>query len=406
MRKWLSNSKRVQEIVEPKHAALHDERNLNDDESFAKASLGVRNDTQLEKILGIDWNCVSDEFLIQFTTLTESAKSLVPTKRNILSILAGLYDPLGFVSPLVVTIKVLFQELWIEGFAWDDELDENRKRRWLGWIEELERIGKVAVPRCFYGLFFGNVRCSLHGFADASVKAYCAVVYFVSELCGAYNIELLTSKTRVAPNKSHTIPRLELMSGRILAQLMSSVKHALGSEVEIIETYFWLDSKTALCWIYNRGEWNKFVRHRVNEILNLSRKEDWNHCPGEDNPADVGSRGTVASKLKDNTLWWKGPSWLAGPKDGWPMKNEIEATGESQSEAKQTVVLAANVEKVPSLENVLDIRRFGSLCKLVRVASFVVRFVNNLKARVIQVDIMKYRRNSGRYYETTRDICS
>jgi hypothetical protein len=98
--------------------------------------------------------------------------------------------------------------------------------------------------------------------------------------------------------------------------LISGVKHALGSEVEIIETYFWLDSKTALCWIYNRGEWKKFVRQRVNEILNLSRKEDWDHCLGEDNPADVGSRGTVASKLKDNTLWWKGPCWLAGPKDG------------------------------------------------------------------------------------------
>ena len=147
LRKWLSNSKRVQQIVEPKHAALHDERNFNDDESFAKASLGVRNDTQLEKVLGIDWNCVSDEFLIQFTTLTERTKSLVPTKRNILSILAGLYDPLGFVSPLVFTIKVLLQELWIEGFAWDDELDENRKRSWLGWIEKLERISLIAVPR-------------------------------------------------------------------------------------------------------------------------------------------------------------------------------------------------------------------------------------------------------------------
>ena len=115
----------------------------------------------------------------------------------------------------------------------------------------------------------------------------------------------------------------------------------------------------------------------------MSRKEDW----------------TVASKLKDNTLWWKGPSWLAGPKDGWPMKNEIEATGESQSEAKQAVVLDANVEKVPSLENVLDIRRFWSLCKLVRVTSFIVRFVNNLKARVkkeeMQVDILKPREISA-----------
>jgi hypothetical protein len=122
LRKWLSNSKRVQEIVEPKHAALHDVRNLIDDESFAKASLGVRNDIQLENVLGIDWNCVSDEFLIQITTLTERAKSYI------LSILAGLYDPLGFVSPLVATTKIFL-------------LDENRKRSRLGWIEELERIG-------------------------------------------------------------------------------------------------------------------------------------------------------------------------------------------------------------------------------------------------------------------------
>jgi hypothetical protein len=72
------------------------------------------------------------------------------------------------------------------------------------------------------------------------------------------------------------------------------------------------------------------------------------------------------------------------------MKNEIEATAESQSEAKQTVVLAANVEKVPSLGNVLDIRRFGSLCKLVRIARFVVRFVNNLKARVKKEEMQVY----------------
>ena len=325
--------------------------------------------------------------------MAKKAKGLVPTKRNVLSILAGLYDPLGLASPLVVTSKILLQELWKEGFGWDDELDEIKKERWVSWIENLERAREFTLPRCVYGQLSGQLRCSLHGFADASMKAYCAVIYFVSELNGENNVELLTSKTRVAPSKSHTIPRLELMSGRILAKLMSSVRLALENEVEILETYFWLDSKTALCWIYNKGEWKQFVRHRVNEILSLSRKESWSHCPGDDNPADIGSRGMLPSKLKSNMLWWKGPGWLTGPKCGWPVKGNIVLTSESQEEAKGTVVLATGFEHGSSVESVIDIHRFSSLCKLLRITSLVIRFVNNLKAKVekreMEVGILK-----------------
>ena len=111
--------------------------------------------------------------------------------------------------------------------------------------------------------------CSLHGFADASVKVYCAIVYFVYELGGSF-----------APLKMQTIPRLELMSGRILARLMETV---LEEEVEVQEVILWLDSKTVLYWINNAGEWKQFVRHRVNEILRLTNKEKWRHCPGEMN---------------------------------------------------------------------------------------------------------------------------
>ena len=103
---------------------------------------------------------------------------------------------------------------------------------------------------------------------------YCAVVYFVCEMYGAFSVTLLTSKTRVAPLKTQTIPRLELMSGRVLAK---TVHHALEGEVEIKGSRQWLDSKTALWWINNRGEWKQFVRQRVNEILRMTRKEDWAH---------------------------------------------------------------------------------------------------------------------------------
>jgi hypothetical protein len=98
---------------------------------------------------------------------------------------------------------------------------KERKKRWLSWVEDLERVSQIVVSRCIYGSLIGKT-CSLHGFADASLKAYCAVIYFVTELNNSYHVELLTSKTRIAPIKVQTIPRLELMSARILAKLMSS----------------------------------------------------------------------------------------------------------------------------------------------------------------------------------------
>ena len=83
-------------------------------------------------------------------------------------------------------------------------------------------------------------------------------------ITGMYHVEMLASKTRIAPMKAHTIPRLEMMSGRILVKLMARIKTVLEGEVEITEIYYCLDSKTAFCWIKNRGKWKQFVRYRLN----------------------------------------------------------------------------------------------------------------------------------------------
>ena len=87
------------------------------------------------------------------------------------------------------------------------------------------------------------------------------------------HVGLEASKTRVAPLKELSIPRLELISARVLVQLMHTVKNALQSQVKLDGVRFWLDSKTALSWIQNKGEWKKFVRHRVNQILKLTEKD-------------------------------------------------------------------------------------------------------------------------------------
>ena len=85
-------------------------------------------------------------------------------------------------------------------------------------------------------------------------------------------MKLLTGKTRVAPLKPLTIPILELTSARILATLMDKIRTALEVQIRIEETRYWSDSKTALCWIENKGEWKQFVRNEGVGALLWKRK--------------------------------------------------------------------------------------------------------------------------------------
>ena len=133
----------------------------------------------------------------------------------------------------------------------------------------------------------------LHGFGDVRKQAYCAVICLVQQQFSGTYARLTTSKTRLAPIKPKTIPRLELMAGSTLAALMDTVQDAIN--LEIYSTHLWLDNYTALCWIANRQEWKQFVKARVNEILSLTTENQWRHCPLEDNPADIGSRGMNAT---------------------------------------------------------------------------------------------------------------
>ena len=163
----------------------------------------------------------------------------------------------------------------MEQCEWDEELDLDKKDKWESIIKNLRSVGKLSLPRCLYEENAANVRnCWLHGFADASQSAYSAMIYLVYESDSGIKSQLICSKTRVAPLKKLSIPRLELMSARILATLMKVVFSALKSQLAIEGCRYWLDSKTALYWINNAGEWKQFVQHRVDEILKLTDKND------------------------------------------------------------------------------------------------------------------------------------
>ena len=199
-------------------------------------------------------------------------------------------------------VKIMFQDVCRQKSGWDDPFQGEVKQGVESWIKSLVDCQLITIHRCFWDRLPEVLHYSLHRFADASNKAYCADIYLVYITSTGRYTRMLTSKTRVAPLKKLSIPRLEPMSALMLARLMSNVETALSHQVGVKWSRLWLDCMTALQWIMNPGEWKQFIRHRVNEILKLSEKGDWSHCPGEENPADIGSRGVSTLELKQSEL--------------------------------------------------------------------------------------------------------
>ena len=199
------------------------------------------------------------------------------------------YKPLGFISPITVRFKILFQELCKDRLEWDDTLSGEILRKWR-YIATIFQQIVLTIPRCcFKGVEVNhNVTKRLIGFCYASKKAYAAVVYIKA---GNGPARFIASKTRVSPaNKEQTIPRLELLSSVLLARLLNSVEVALRPELQLQKPICFTDSRVTLYWIKGvEKDWKQFARNRVTEICKLVPPAHWNHCPGKDNPADLPS---------------------------------------------------------------------------------------------------------------------
>ena len=387
LRKWKTNADELSLKISDREneSPLLNEDNMEIDP--AKTNPASESDST-NKVLGLVWDKSADSLLFTFKKVLEHCHNTVPTKRVILSTLATLFDPLGLISPLAVPAKILFQDLCLTKLEWDETIPEDQISRWEEWIQSIRQVKAITTPRSMQKDIKGNiVKTSLHGFGDASGKAYCATIYVVHETSEGIYSTLVCSKTRIAPLKKLYIPRLELMAAKILTTLMETVINALGPHTKIDEVRYWTDSMTVLYWIQNRGEWKVFVQHRVDEILKLTKKHQWGHVLGLENPADLGSRGVTASHLCDSRLWWEGPQWLMEGMDSWPNYVFQNEPSEVKEERKREVVLMTTVEEPILLSQVIDIERFSTLGKLIRVTAYIQRFINNLKKRLAKNEI-------------------
>jgi len=258
LRKWKTNSPDQQRAITELEgmtksiSAPVQKVNKQDNESHVKSN--TQNDDIFVEVLGMNWNTNSDEIIFSFSELSKYASSLLLTKRSILKVTAKIYDPMGFLSPLVVEMKILFQELCIDKTNWDAELKGELLEQWKSILQDVSLIDCYRIPRCYLARHPVNVQ--LHGFSEASECAYAAVLYVRSTYNdGQVVVRLVASKTRVAPIKRQTTPRLELLGALILAYLANKLK-SLGTKILIV---LWTDSMTTLCWIKNERIWKQYV---------------------------------------------------------------------------------------------------------------------------------------------------
>ena len=265
-------------------------------------------------------------------------------------------------------------QLWLLKTEWDEVVPPSLLHQWLNFKEELIDICHIRIPRKLCS-DFALEKPSLHIFCDASQQAYGCCAYLSSNQHGRYASSLICSKSKVAPLEVISVPKLELCSAVLGAEL--GVKLLSELQVVISSINFWTDSKVVLAWITQPPhKWKTFVANRVAKIQECTSTIDWNYVSTELNPADIITRGCSLAQLATHKLYWHGPEWLCQPMTFSPSVIEEEEEVLEIPEAKiQDMVLTAHV--IPQFKETYS--RFSNYNRLIRIIARIVRWRNRIK---------------------------
>ncbi|XP_045076512.1 uncharacterized protein LOC121564685 isoform X2 [Coregonus clupeaformis] len=260
LHKFVSNSKHVLKSI-PKEECAESVKNLD-------MALG---EPLMERALGVQWCVSSDDFQLRVTV-----KEHPLTRRGVLSTVASIYDPLGFVAPVILLGKQILQQLCRDKAGWDEPLSEELKTQWESWLQDLQNLSNVRIRRCYIPANFIDVKqYELHHFSDASVTGYWECTYLRTiNTNGDVHCSLVMGKARVAPTKVTTIPRLELSAAVVAARTSVVLRKEL--EIDGLQEHFWTDSKVVLGYINNDARrFHVFVANRIQRIKSTTDSKQW-----------------------------------------------------------------------------------------------------------------------------------
>ncbi len=276
--------------------------------------------------------------------------------------------------------KFMEKKLGMEDSCTSDVIDI-----WKDLVVIMKKIPEIRLPRFICETSSDVPTYELHCFSDSSAQAYAAAAFLIviSEFQRSSN--LVFCKTRVAPLKEITIPRLELMGVVIGVRIMDFVARRLN--IKFKRKFLWSDSKCVLFWIHSRKTMPVFVENRLQEIRSHTNIE-FRYVPTSMNPADLPTRGISVDELMESTIWWNGRDWLLVDEQAWPArwadvcgKIMIEECNKDDYAAMVQCVKVSYKDQQPNVKEPLQmlIARYSSLFRLQRVATLVIGFVVRLR---------------------------
>ncbi|XP_020556659.2 uncharacterized protein LOC110014220 [Oryzias latipes] len=324
----------------------------------------------VERALGVQWCVSSDNFQFRVTI-----KEHPLTRRGVLSTVASIYDPLGFVAPFVLRGKQILQQLCQDKVGWDHPMPEELKSQWEFWLRDLQKLVNIKTRRCFIPENFTDVQqYELHHFSDASVTGYGICTYLrVVDNCGKVHCSLVLGKARVTPTKVTTVPRLELSAAVVAAKTSFMLRKEL--EINDLKEHFWTDSRIVLGYINNDAKrFHVFVANRVQKIKSTSEPEQWRFVQSKDNPADHASRGLTADQLTASN-WFRGPDFLW--ERNLPVPDaKVGEIDDSDPELRKVQVLNVKAEEQRTLLDRLT--KFSDWKRAVKAIACLKKFANQI----------------------------
>ena len=398
----LTKTSRIDEILD--HAGMPAKGWTLSGDQGDDVSIGVDSSELSEKVLGVKWKPVSDSFsfvvVLGFGDVevrsTEEfhrlSASLGLTRRIVLSNVAKVFDPVGFLCPVILEAKLLMRESWCgEAAGWDDKFRGELSEKWLKLFSLLFDLEEVEFSRALWPVDEVVGLPILVVFSDGSALAYGSVAYIRWKLLsGGVWTRLVMAKSKIAPKNILSIPRMEL-NGAVLG---SRLRNFLVKETSLVfeKVLHLVDSSTVLGYLHKvSGAFKPYEGIRIAEIQSggvfmEGRLEGWAWIAGEHNPADWCTKSRTAKDLASE-FWQSGPDFLRDDESCWPIKwsyRQDKLEGEIIKAEKEVHCHVAQVENVDYVARLLT--RVSSWKKAVRVFAWMLRVKSKRKLAYLSVE--------------------